>query len=36
VHSSMDWYVQARMFYAGFNAHMTERVAKPIVVVNSI
>ena len=36
VHSSMDWYVQARMFYAGFNAHMTERVAKPIVVVNLI
>ena len=36
VHSSLDWYVQARMFYAGFNAHMTERVVKPIVVVNSL
>lgn len=36
VHSSMDWYVQARMFYAGETAHMTERVVKPIVVVNAL
>ncbi|CAN5603330.1 hypothetical protein BH09ACT8_BH09ACT8_38580 [soil metagenome] len=36
VHSSMDWYVQARMFYAGLDAPMAERVAKPIVVVNSV
>jgi hypothetical protein len=35
VHSSMDWYVQARMFYAGFNSHLLERVARPIVVVNA-
>jgi hypothetical protein len=36
VHSSMDWYVQARMFYAGFNSHMPERVVRPIVVVNTV
>ena len=36
VHSSMDWYVLARMFYAGFNSHMTERVVRPIVVVNTL
>jgi hypothetical protein len=36
VHSSMDWYVQARMFYAGFNSHMPERAVRPIVVVNTI
>jgi hypothetical protein len=35
VHSSMDWYVQARLFYAGFNSHMPERVVRPIVVVNA-
>ena len=35
VHSSMDWFVQARMFYAGFNAHMPERVVRPIVVVSA-
>ena len=34
VHSSMNWFVQARLFYAGFSAHSTERVVKPIVVVN--
>ncbi|CAN5595614.1 hypothetical protein BH09ACT7_BH09ACT7_17770 [soil metagenome] len=36
VHSSMDWYVQARMFYAGFTGHMMERVVRPIVVVNTL
>jgi hypothetical protein len=35
VHSSMDWFVQARMFYAGFSAHTTERVVRPIVVVSA-
>jgi len=34
VHSSMAWFVQARLFYAGFSAHLTERVLRPIVVVN--
>lgn len=34
VHSSMTWFVQARLFYAGFSAHLTERVLRPIVVVN--
>jgi hypothetical protein len=34
VHSSMDWFVQARLFYAGFSTHMTERVVRPIVVVS--
>ncbi len=35
VHSSINWFVQARLFYAGFNAHMVERVLRPIVVVNA-
>jgi hypothetical protein len=35
VHSSINWFVQARMFYAGFNAHQLERVRRPIVVVNA-
>jgi hypothetical protein len=34
VNSSMTWFIQARMFYAGFNSHMLEQVVKPIVVVN--
>lgn len=34
VHSSMKWFVQARLFYAGISAHLTERVLRPIVVVN--
>jgi hypothetical protein len=34
VHSSMRWFVQARMFYAGFTGPLTERVVHPIVVVN--
>lgn len=36
VHSSMDWYVQARMFYSGSSGDLTERVAKPIVVINAL
>lgn len=35
VHSSINWFVQARMYYAGFNAHQLERVRRPIVVVNA-
>lgn len=35
VHSSLNWFVQARLMYAGFNAHMLERVRRPIVVVNA-
>jgi len=35
VHSSVSWFVQARMFYAGFTSHSTERVRRPIVVVNA-
>jgi hypothetical protein len=35
VHSSLSWFVQARMYYAGFTSHSTERVRRPIVVVNA-
>jgi hypothetical protein len=35
VHSSINWFVQARLMYAGFNAHLLERVRRPIVVVNA-
>jgi hypothetical protein len=35
VHSSLDWFVQARLMYAGSNAHMLERVRRPIVVINA-
>ncbi|MDT5068940.1 MAG: hypothetical protein QOK02_5095 [Mycobacterium sp.] len=35
VHSSINWFVQARMMYAGFTAHTLERVRRPIVVVNA-
>jgi hypothetical protein len=35
VHSSLDWFVQAQMTYAGFSEHMPERVRRPIVVVNA-
>lgn len=34
VHSSMSWAIAAELFYAGFSGPMTERVRKPIVVVN--
>jgi len=36
VHSSMKWFVQARLFYSGLTAPMTERVLCPIVVVNGV
>jgi hypothetical protein len=35
VHSSINWFVQARLMYSGFNAHLLERVRRPIVVVNA-
>jgi hypothetical protein len=35
VHSSINWFVQARMMYAGFTAHQLERVRRPIVVVSA-
>jgi hypothetical protein len=35
VHSSLSWFVQARMMYAGFTSHQLERVRRPIVVVNA-
>jgi hypothetical protein len=35
VHSTINWFVQARLMYAGFNGHVLERVRRPIVVVNA-
>jgi hypothetical protein len=35
VHSSLNWFVQARLMYAGFTGHQLERVRRPIVVVNA-
>ncbi|BDX30553.1 hypothetical protein TUM20985_11000 [Mycobacterium antarcticum] len=35
VHSSLSWFVAARLMYAGFNAHQIERVRRPITVVNA-
>ena len=35
VHSSINWFVQARLMYAGFNSHQLERVRRPIVVVSA-
>ena len=35
VHSSINWFVQARLMYRGFNGHMLERVRRPITVVNA-
>lgn len=35
VHSSINWFVQARLMYAGFNGHLLERVRRPITVVNA-
>jgi hypothetical protein len=35
VHSSLSWFVAARMMYAGFNGHQMERVRRPITVVNA-
>ncbi|MCI4674730.1 hypothetical protein [Candidatus Mycolicibacterium alkanivorans] len=36
VHSSMSWFIRAELFCAGSTGHMTERVRKPIVVVNAV
>jgi hypothetical protein len=35
VHSSLSWFVGARVFYSGFTSHQIERVRRPIVVVNA-
>jgi hypothetical protein len=35
VHSSVSWFLGARIFYSGFTRHQLERVRKPIVVVNA-
>jgi hypothetical protein len=35
VHSSVSWFVGARIFYSGFTSHQLERVRRPIVVVNA-
>lgn len=35
VHSSINWFVQARLMYSGFNGHQLERVRRPILVVNA-
>ena len=35
VHSSLSWFVGARIFYSGFTGHQVERVRRPIVVVNA-
>lgn len=35
VHSSINWFVQARLTYAGFDAHPLECVRRPLVVVSA-
>ena len=35
VHSSLSWFIGARIFYSGFSRHQIERVRRPIVVVNA-
>jgi hypothetical protein len=35
VHSSLSWFIGARIFYSGFTSHQLERVRRPIVVVNA-
>ena len=35
VHSSINWFVQAQLMYEGLNEHPTERVRRPITVVNA-
>ncbi|MCV7255415.1 hypothetical protein H7J86_24950 [Mycobacterium hackensackense] len=35
VHSSLSWFVGARIFYSGFTGHQVERVRKPFTVVNA-
>jgi hypothetical protein len=36
VHSSLSWFIGARIFYSGFTSHQIERVRRPIVVVNAL
>jgi hypothetical protein len=35
VHSSVSWFIGARIFYSGFTTHQLERVRRPIAVVNA-
>jgi hypothetical protein len=35
VHSTLTWFIGARIFYSGFTSHQLERVRRPIVVVNA-
>jgi hypothetical protein len=35
VHSSLGWFVRARIFYAGWKGPLPERVRRPFVVVNA-
>ena len=35
VHSSVSWFIGARIFYAGFTGHQVERVRRQIVFVNA-
>jgi hypothetical protein len=35
VHSSLTWFVQARVLYKGFNSHMPERVRRELVICTS-
>lgn len=35
VHSSLSWFVGARIFYSGFTSHQVDRVRRPIIVVNA-
>jgi hypothetical protein len=35
VNSSLHWFVQAKMYYAGFSSPLAECVRQPIVVVNA-
>ena len=35
VHSSLSWFVGARIFYTGFTSHQFQRSRRPIVVVNA-
>jgi hypothetical protein len=35
VHSSLDWFVQVRMFYVGLSGPLTERIRRKVTVVNA-
>jgi hypothetical protein len=35
VHSSLSWFVEARLTYSGWNSYVSELVRRPIVVVNA-